>query len=107
MLQTYVRPDIVFTHAKGVRMWDAHGKEYLDFAAGIAVNSVGNPSQPLEQTPCHVETHSSSQKGTSLGHWSLAPVCSQVMLIQGGWQLSMSKQLSSHTPPISFIQNLG
>ena len=22
-------------------MWDAYGKEYLDFAAGIAVNSVG------------------------------------------------------------------
>lgn len=42
VLQTYVRPDIVFTHAKGVRMWDAHGKEYLDFAAGIAVNSVGH-----------------------------------------------------------------
>jgi len=41
VLQTYVRPDIVFTHAEGVRMWDAHGKEYLDFAAGIAVNSVG------------------------------------------------------------------
>lgn len=40
-MQTYVRPDIVFTHAEGVRMWDAHGKEYLDFAAGIAVNSVG------------------------------------------------------------------
>ncbi|DBB08999.1 hypothetical protein WJX82_003218 [Trebouxia sp. C0006] len=42
VLQTYVRPDIVFTHAEGVRMWDAHGKEYLDFAAGIAVNSVGH-----------------------------------------------------------------
>lgn len=40
-MQTYVRPDIVFTHAEGARMWDAHGKEYLDFAAGIAVNSVG------------------------------------------------------------------
>lgn len=22
-------------------MWDAHGKEYLDFAAGIAVNALG------------------------------------------------------------------
>lgn len=46
VLQTYVRPDIVFTHAKGVRMWDAHGKEYLDFAAGIAVNSVGKRCNP-------------------------------------------------------------
>lgn len=41
ILQTYVRPDIVFTHAEGARMYDANGKEYLDFAAGIAVNSVG------------------------------------------------------------------
>ena len=41
VVQTYVRPEIVFTHAEGARMYDAHGKEYLDFAAGIAVNSLG------------------------------------------------------------------
>ena len=40
-LQTYARPDIVFTHGEGVRMYDAFGKEYLDFAAGIAVNALG------------------------------------------------------------------
>lgn len=40
-MQTYVRPEIVFTHAEGARMYDAHGKEYLDFAAGIAVNALG------------------------------------------------------------------
>lgn len=42
ILQTYARPDIVFTHGEGVRMWDAYGKEYLDFAAGIAVNALGH-----------------------------------------------------------------
>lgn len=41
ILQTYARPDIVFTHGEGVRMYDAFGKEYLDFAAGIAVNALG------------------------------------------------------------------
>ena len=41
ILQTYVRPDIVFTHGEGARMYDAFGKEYLDFAAGIAVNALG------------------------------------------------------------------
>ena len=41
IMQTYARPDIVFTHAEGVRMYDAFGKEYLDFAAGIAVNALG------------------------------------------------------------------
>lgn len=52
VLQTYVRPDIVFTHAEGVRMWDAHGKEYLDFAAGIAVNSVGETWSNNKHHPC-------------------------------------------------------
>ena len=46
VVQTYVRPEIVFTHAEGARMYDAHGKEYLDFAAGIAVNALGLPFPP-------------------------------------------------------------
>lgn len=41
-MQTYVRPNLVFTHGEGARLYDAHGKEYLDFAAGIAVNALGN-----------------------------------------------------------------
>ena len=32
---------MVLTHGDGARLYDAHGKEYLDFAAGIAVNSLG------------------------------------------------------------------
>lgn len=32
---------MVLTHGEGARVYDAHGKEYLDFAAGIAVNSLG------------------------------------------------------------------
>jgi len=40
-MQTYVRPELVFTRGEGARMYDAHGKEYLDFAAGIAVNALG------------------------------------------------------------------
>ncbi|KAL4421406.1 hypothetical protein ABPG75_010697 [Micractinium tetrahymenae] len=45
ILQTYARPDIVFTHGEGARMYDAFGKEYLDFAAGIAVNALGHGDQ--------------------------------------------------------------
>lgn len=41
IVQTYARPDMVLTHGEGARLYDAHGKEYLDFAAGIAVNSLG------------------------------------------------------------------
>lgn len=53
-MQTYVRPNLVFTHGEGARMYDAAGKEYLDFAAGIAVNALGAHSQNLlaEQHAC-------------------------------------------------------
>lgn len=42
MLQTYGRAPVVFTHGEGCRLFDAEGKEYLDFTAGIAVNALGH-----------------------------------------------------------------
>eukprot|EP00878_Enallax_costatus_P015414 GHUV01016145.1.p1 GENE.GHUV01016145.1~~GHUV01016145.1.p1 ORF type:complete len:268 (+),score=113.95 GHUV01016145.1:485-1288(+) len=43
VLQTYARPaDIVFMRGKGSKLYDANGKEYLDMAAGIAVNALGH-----------------------------------------------------------------
>lgn len=43
VLQTYARPaDMVLTHGVGSKMYDVTGKEYLDFAAGIAVNALGH-----------------------------------------------------------------
>lgn len=50
IVQTYARPELVFTHAEGARMYDAHGKEYLDFAAGIAVNALGEGLLPRLKT---------------------------------------------------------
>lgn len=41
LLHTYNRFPVVFDHGKGVYLYDTDGKEYLDFAAGIAVNSLG------------------------------------------------------------------
>lgn len=41
ILQTYARPEIVFAYGEGAKMYDVYGKEYLDFAAGIAVNALG------------------------------------------------------------------
>jgi acetylornithine/N-succinyldiaminopimelate aminotransferase len=40
--QTYARYPVALVRGKGVRVWDADGKEYLDFLAGIAVNSLGH-----------------------------------------------------------------
>ena len=45
VLQTYARPDVVFTSGAGSTLTDTNGKEYLDFAAGIAVNALGHGDQ--------------------------------------------------------------
>ena len=42
VLQTYARPDVVFTEGSGTVLKDCNGKEYLDFASGIAVNALGH-----------------------------------------------------------------
>ena len=41
ILHTYNRFPVVFEKGNGVFLYDTEGKEYLDFAAGIAVNSLG------------------------------------------------------------------
>lgn len=41
ILHTYNRFQVVFDHGKGVYLYDTDGKEYLDFAAGIAVSAFG------------------------------------------------------------------
>ncbi len=42
VLQTYARAPVVISHGKGAKMWDVEGKEYIDMAAGIAVNALGH-----------------------------------------------------------------
>ena len=41
ILHTYNRFPVVFERGEGVCLYDTEGKEYLDFAAGIAVNALG------------------------------------------------------------------
>ncbi|MGB9913398.1 MAG: aminotransferase class III-fold pyridoxal phosphate-dependent enzyme, partial [Candidatus Kapaibacteriota bacterium] len=41
-LQTYKRFPIIVDHAKGTKIYDISGNEYLDFLGGIAVNVVGH-----------------------------------------------------------------
>ncbi len=42
VLQTYVRPSVVFTHGDGLKLYDSEGNEYLDFSSGIAVTALGH-----------------------------------------------------------------
>ncbi len=40
--QTVRRQPVVIVRGEGTRVWDADGKEYLDFVAGWAVNNLGH-----------------------------------------------------------------
>jgi len=42
LANTYARFPVALVKGKGVRLWDVEGKEYLDFAAGIAVDVLGH-----------------------------------------------------------------
>jgi acetylornithine/N-succinyldiaminopimelate aminotransferase len=42
IMKNYGRYPIVPVRGEGCRVWDADGKEYLDFLAGIAVNNLGH-----------------------------------------------------------------
>lgn len=42
IMNTYNRFPLVLRKGRGVKVWSADGKEYLDFVAGIAVNCLGH-----------------------------------------------------------------
>jgi len=42
VMPTYGRYPLAFVRGQGARVWDADGKEYLDFGGGIAVNVLGH-----------------------------------------------------------------
>ena len=49
LLHTYNRFPVVLERGDGVRLYDVNGKEYLDFAAGIAVFALGYNNQKYNQ----------------------------------------------------------
>ncbi|APC09489.1 acetylornithine transaminase [Neomoorella thermoacetica] len=42
VMRTYGRYPVALVRGEGARVWDADGKEYLDFVSGLAVNSLGH-----------------------------------------------------------------
>jgi acetylornithine/N-succinyldiaminopimelate aminotransferase len=42
LMPNYRRWPVAFVEGQGMRLWDAEGKEYLDFVAGIAVDLLGH-----------------------------------------------------------------
>jgi acetylornithine/N-succinyldiaminopimelate aminotransferase len=52
VMHTYARYPLRLTRGSGARVWDDKGKEYLDFIAGIAVNTLGHAHPLLARTLC-------------------------------------------------------
>jgi acetylornithine/N-succinyldiaminopimelate aminotransferase len=61
VIPTYGRYPVVFVRGKGARVWDAEGKEYLDFGGGIAVNVLGHAAlKEVLSRQANVLTHTSN-----------------------------------------------
>ncbi|GAW49541.1 MULTISPECIES: acetylornithine transaminase [unclassified Nocardioides] len=62
LMNTFGPPKLVLTRGAGAHVWDADGKEYVDFLGGIAVNALGHAHPALVEAV-------TAQLGT-LGHIS-------------------------------------
>lgn len=49
LLPTYERNPVLFTHGRGVYLWDSDGKKYLDFLSGIGVNALGHAHPAIQK----------------------------------------------------------
>lgn len=49
LLPTYDRQKVLFTRGRGVYLWDANGKRYLDFLSGIGVNALGHAHPAIQR----------------------------------------------------------
>jgi len=52
VLQTYARDYTNFVRGEGATLYDEKGEAYIDFASGIAVNSVGHGNERLTRAIC-------------------------------------------------------
>lgn len=53
MIPTYVRPPPVMVRGQGCYLWDMENRRYLDFTAGIAVNSLGHADERISGLISH------------------------------------------------------
>jgi acetylornithine aminotransferase len=81
IMKTYGRYPIVPVKGEGCRLWDADGKVYLDFLAGVAVNNLGH---------CHPKVVKALQdQAATLIH------CSNYYQIPG--QIELAELLCNHS----------
>jgi acetylornithine aminotransferase len=49
MVATYARPPPMIVKGEGCYLWDVENRRFLDFTAGIAVNSLGHADAAIER----------------------------------------------------------
>lgn len=99
MIPTYVRPPPIMVRGKGSCIWDMENRQYLDFTAGIAVNSLGHADERITRLIAHqaeLLIHASN-----LYHNAWTPALSKLLI--------METQRQSPGSPLSqvFISNSG
>ncbi|MEA3365601.1 MAG: aspartate aminotransferase family protein [Candidatus Hydrogenedentes bacterium] len=75
IINTYGERKLAFVKGSGSRLWDADGKEYLDFFAGIAVANLGHCHPAVTEAICR-------QAGTLMHVSNLYYIESQVQLAE-------------------------
>jgi acetylornithine aminotransferase len=53
MIPTYIRPPPIMVRGEGCYLWDMENRQYLDFTAGIAVNSLGHADDRISRLIAH------------------------------------------------------
>ncbi len=64
LCRTYGRYPVSVSRAKGSKMWDVDGKEYLDLLSGIAVTALGQKSLSTSAT-CFIRKNSLTWRNAS------------------------------------------
>jgi acetylornithine/N-succinyldiaminopimelate aminotransferase len=83
LMTTYGPTPVTFVRGAGSRLWDAAGKQYLDFLSGLAVTSLGHAHPAVAEAVCRqAQTllHVSNLFGTQVG----PPVAATLDRLIGG-----------------------
>ncbi|HEB12134.1 MAG TPA: aspartate aminotransferase family protein [Actinobacteria bacterium] len=90
-MNTYNRFPVVFSEARGTKLWDVAGKEYTDFLSGIGVLNLGHCPEEVIKAFC--------DQASRLGHIS--------NLFYNKPQIELSEKLSSTIGGRCFFANSG
>ena len=99
MVPTYIRPSPLIVKGQGCYLFDLENRAYLDFAAGIAVNSLGHADPAM----CGLISHQAETiiHASNLYHNAWTPVLSKLLILE-----TQKQSPGSHLSHV-FVSNSG